>query len=136
MYGTSSVISAGVTSRAESTPQDFADAIRLRSSSIRSSVRATSIPPHSVLTPSSTYWRCDSSVSCVISFEWSTGKMKFDACPVEPPGFGSGPLSSRTRSVQPSRDRWYARLLPTMPQPITTARAEDGASLMGKALRS
>ena len=46
----------------------------------------------------SSYWRTESSVSCVISFEWSTGKMKFDACPVEPPGFGSGPLSSRTRS--------------------------------------
>ena len=92
MYGTSSLISAGVTSRAESTPHDFADAIRRRSSSIRSSVRATSMPPHSVLTPISTYWRCDSSVSWVISFEWSTGKMKFEACPVEPPGFGKRPL--------------------------------------------
>ena len=60
------------------------------------------MPPHSVLTPISMYCRCDSSVSCVISFEWSTGKMKFDACPVEPPGFGSGPLSIRTTSVQPS----------------------------------
>ena len=106
MYGTSSLISAGVTSRAESTPHDFADAIRRRSSSIRSSVRATSIPPHSVLTPISTYCRCDSSVSCVISFEWSTGKMKFEAWPVEPPGFGSGPLSIWTTSVQPSRVRW------------------------------
>ena len=106
MYGTSSLISAGVTSRAESTPHDFADAIRRRSSSIRSSVRATSMPPHSVLTPISTYWRCDSSVSWVISFEWSTGKMKFEACPVEPPGFGSGPLSIWTTSVQPSRVRW------------------------------
>ena len=81
MYGTSSLISAGVTRRAESTPHDFADAIRRRSSSIRSSVRATSMPPHSVLTPISMYWRCDSSVSCVISFEWSTGKMKFEAWP-------------------------------------------------------
>ena len=131
MYGTSSLISAGVTSRAESTPHDLADAIRRRSSSIRSSVRATSMPPHSVLTPISMYWRCDSSVSCVISFEWSTGKMKFDACPVEPPGFGSGPLSIWTTSVQPSRVRWYERLLPTMPQPITTARAFAGNSLMG-----
>ena len=48
MYGTSSLISAGVTSETGSTPHDFADAIRRRSSSIRSSVRATSIPPHSV----------------------------------------------------------------------------------------
>ncbi len=130
MYGTSSLISAGVTSRAESTPHDFADAIRRRNSSIRSSVRATSIPPHSVLTPISTYWRCDSSVSCVISFEWSTGKMKFEACPVEPPGLGSGPLSIWTTSVQPSRVRWWTRLLPTMPQPMTTARALAGRVLM------
>ena len=50
-------------------------------------------------TPSSLYWRTLSSVSSVISFEWSTGKMKFEACPVEPPGFGSGPLSSSMRSV-------------------------------------
>ena len=47
-----------------------------------------------------------SSVSAVISREWSTGKMKFEACPVEPPGLGSGPLSSSTRSVQPSPARW------------------------------
>ena len=63
------------------------------SSCIRSSVRAISIPPLSMNTPRSLYWRMLSSVSSVISFEWSTGKMKFDACPVEPPGFGSGPLS-------------------------------------------
>ena len=106
MYGTSSLISAGVTSDTGSMPQDFAEAIRRRSSSMRSSVRATSIPPHSVKTPISWYWRVLSTVSCVISFEWSTRKMKFEACPVEPPGFGSGPLSSRTTSVQPSRVRW------------------------------
>ena len=63
-----------------------------------------------------------SSVSSVISFEWSTGKMKFEACPVEPPGFGSGPLSIIVRSVTPRRVRWYARLLPTIPAPITTTR--------------
>jgi hypothetical protein len=67
-------------------------------------------------------------VSVVISFEWSTGKMKFDAWPVEPPGFGRGPFSSRTRSVQPSRDKWYAMLLPTMPAPMTTACADDGGA--------
>ena len=33
-----------------------------------------------------------SCVICVITLEWSTGKMKFDACPVEPPGLGSGPF--------------------------------------------
>ena len=130
MYGTSSLISAGVTRRAESTPHDFAEAMRRRSSSIRSSVRATSIPPHSVFTPSATYCRCDSSVSDVISLLWSTGKMKFDAWPVEPPGFGSGPLSISTTPSHPSSVRWYARLLPTMPQPITTARAVEGKVLM------
>ena len=50
MNGTSSLISAGVTSEAGSMPHDFADAIRRRSSSIRSSVRAISMPPHSVKT--------------------------------------------------------------------------------------
>ena len=129
MNGTSCLISAGVTSDAGSMPHDFADAIRRRSSSIRSSVRATSMPPHSVKTSSSRYWRELSSVSAVISFEWSTGKMKFDAWPVEPPGFGSGPLSRSTMSVQPSRARWWARLLPTMPQPMTTARARAGRPL-------
>ena len=38
------------------------------------------------------YWRTLSSVSAVISREWSTGKMKFDAWPVEPPGFGQRAL--------------------------------------------
>ena len=54
-------------------------------------------------TPSSLYWRMLSSVSAVISLEWSTGKMKFEACPVEPPGLGSGPLSISVMSVAPSR---------------------------------
>jgi hypothetical protein len=64
------------------------------------------MPPLVTETPSSSYWRALSTVRAVISFEWSTGKMKFDACPVEPPGFGSGPLSIRTRSCQPSLARW------------------------------
>ena len=135
MYGTSSLISAGVTSDTGSMPHAFAEAMRRRSSSMRSSVRATSMPPHSVKTSISRYCRTLSSVSCVISFEWSTRKMKFDACPVEPPGFGNGPLSRSTMSVHPSRVRWYARLLPTMPQPMTTARAAEGASLMQTGLR-
>ena len=63
-----------------------------------------------------------SSVSIVISFEWSTGKMKFDACPVLPPGFGSGPLSTIVMSLTPRRVRWYARLLPTIPAPMMTTR--------------
>ncbi len=134
MNGTSFFTSAGVTIDTSSIPHAFADDMRRCSSCIRSSVRATSMPPLSVKTPASRYWRTESSVSCVISFEWSTGKMKFDACPVEPPGFGSGPLSSSTRSVQPSSARWPTRLLPTMPAPITTARAvagqEEGVSVM------
>ena len=54
MKGTSSLISAGVT-RCASMSQFFAELIRLRSSSIRSSVRATSIPPQVTLTPISSY---------------------------------------------------------------------------------
>ena len=104
-------------------PHDFADAIRRRSSSMRSSVRATSMPPHTVSTPSSSYWRRLSAVRSVISREWSTGKMKFDAWPVEPPGLGSGPLSIRTRSFQPRRARCPTRQLPTIPAPMTTACA-------------
>ena len=103
--GTFSTTCSGVTSSA-SMPQAFADDIRRRSSSIRSSVRATSKPPDSVKTPISLYWRTLSSVRSVISREWSTGKMKFDAWPVEPPGLGSGPLSIWTMSRQPSRARW------------------------------
>ena len=107
-------------------PQAFAEDIRRRSSSIRSSVRATSKPPDSVNTPISLYWRTESSVRSVISREWSTGKMKFDAWPVEPPGLGSAPLSICTMSRQPSRARWCTRLLPTMPAPMTTTRAVAG----------
>jgi hypothetical protein len=130
MKGTSSFTSAGVSSETGSTPHDFAEDIRRASSCIRSSVRATSIPPDSVKTPSSRYCRTLSSVSAAISFEWSTGKMKFDAWPVEPPGFGSGPLSRRTTSLHPSLVRWYATLLPTIPQPMTTARASRGTVLI------
>jgi len=79
MKGTSSLTSAGVMILVSSIPQAFAEATRRRSSSMRSSVRATSMPPLSVNTPSSSYCRTLSSVSWVISFEWSTGKMKFDA---------------------------------------------------------
>ena len=106
MYGTSSLISSGVTSDTGSTPHALAEDIRRASSCIRSSVRATSMPPDSVKTPSSVYCRTLSAVSAVISFEWSTGKMKFDACPVEPPGFGRGPFSISRRSRQPSLARW------------------------------
>ena len=54
-------------------PHDFPDAIRRLSSSIRCGVRATSIPPLWVNTPSSRYCRTLSSVNSVISFEWSIG---------------------------------------------------------------
>ena len=106
MNGTSSLISAGVTIETRSIPQAWADDMRRCSSCMRSSVRATSMPPLSVNTSRSWYWRMLSSVSAVISLEWSTGKMKLEACPVEPPGLGNGPLSSSTRSRQPSSDRW------------------------------
>src|SRR5918992_3317819 len=55
--------------------------------------------------------------------------MKFDAWPVEPPGFGSGPLSIRTRSFQPRWARWPIRLLPTKPAPTTTTFACAGREL-------
>ena len=48
-------------------PQHSAEVIRRRNSSMRASVRATSTPPHVVLTPSAAYWRWLSSVSIVIS---------------------------------------------------------------------
>ena len=93
---------------------------------MRSAVRATSIPPLWVNTPSAWYCSVLSRVSSIIIFEYSIGKMKLEACPVEPPGFGIGPLSTRTRSRQPSRARWQARLLPTMPAPMSTALARAG----------
>ena len=63
----------------DSIPHDFEAAIRRFSSSIRSGVRATSIPPLWVKTPSSLYCSTLSSVSAVISLEWSVRKMKFEA---------------------------------------------------------
>ena len=72
MNGTSSLISAGVTRRALSMPQFFAESMRRRSSFIRVSVRATSSPPHAVYTSQSRYWRALSTVSAVISLLWST----------------------------------------------------------------
>ena len=125
-YGTSLSISSGVIIDTASTPHDAADDIRRQSSCIRSSVRATSIPPDATNVSRASYCSMLSSVRAVISFEWSTGKMKFEAWPVEPPGFGSGPLSIRSTSLQPSSVRWYARLDPTMPLPTTTARARGG----------
>ena len=79
MNGTISLTSAGVSSRVPSIPHDVDDAIRRLSSSIRSGVRATSMPPVSSYTPSSWYWRALSTVNAVISFEWSVRKMKFEA---------------------------------------------------------
>ncbi len=129
-YGTHAVTCAGVSNSTGSMPHAFDDAIRRLSSSIRSGVRATSMPPHSVKTPSSWYWRTLSSVNAVISLEWSVRKMKFDACPVEPPGFGSAPLSSRTMSRQPRRAKCQAMLLPTIPAPMMTTFARSGSAPM------
>ena len=75
-----------------SIPHAFALDIRRRSSSIRSSVRAISKPPDCVKTPISWYCSTESRVRSVISREWSVRKMKFDACPVDPPGLGSAAL--------------------------------------------
>ncbi len=103
--GTFSATCSGVCSSA-GMPQAMAEVIRRVSSCIRSSERATSYPPDWVNTPSSVYCRTLSRVMSVNSREWSTGKMKFEACPVEPPGLGSGPLSIWTSSRQPRRARW------------------------------
>ena len=111
-------------------PHDLACVVRRRSSIIRSGVRATSMPPLSVNTPRALYCSVESLVSSNIILEYSIGKMKFDACPVDPPGLGIGPLSTRTTSRQPSRARWWTRLLPTIPAPMTTALARAGTSLM------
>jgi hypothetical protein len=86
-------------------PHALAAVQRRRSSCMRASVRATSIPPLCVCTPSAWYCSVLSLVSSIIIFEYSIGKMKFDACPVDPPGLGIGPLSTSTSSVQPSRAR-------------------------------
>ena len=128
-YGTSLFTSPGVTSSA-GMPQALAWLHRRRSSIIRSGVRATSMPPLCVNTPSSSYCAVLSSVSSNIIREYSIGKMKLDAWPVEPPGFGIGPLSTRTRSRQPSCARWCTRLLPTMPAPMMTALARAGVSVI------
>ena len=77
--GTSFCTSAGESSSTGSMPQDVAEATRRFNSSIRAGVRATSTPPLSVKTPSSRYCRTLSTVKAVISLEWSTRKMKFDA---------------------------------------------------------
>ncbi len=47
MNGTIALTSAGVRRRVPSMPHEVADAIRRFNSSIRSVVRATSMPPHS-----------------------------------------------------------------------------------------
>src|SRR5690349_24102520 len=111
-------------------PQALAPVHRRRSSCMRSSVRATSIPPLWVNTPSAWYCSVLSRVSSIIIFEYSIGKMKLEACPVDPPGLGIGPLSTRTTSRQPRRARWWTRLLPTMPAPMMTALAWAGVSRM------
>ncbi len=77
-YGTSSLARAGSMS-SDSMPHERDEAIRRVSSCMRSGVRATSMPPLCVNTPSSWYWAIESSVTAVISFEWSVGKMKFEA---------------------------------------------------------
>src|SRR4029079_14102193 len=61
--------------------------------------------------------------------------MKLDAWPVEPPGLGSGPLSTCTMSRQPSSARWPTTEFPTIPDPITTTFAVVGRSLTGRTLR-
>ena len=91
-YGTIALTSARGRRSSDSIPHERDDAIRRLSSSIRSGVRATSMPPLWVKTPISLYCSTLSAVSAVISREWSVRKMKFEAWPVEPPGFGQRAL--------------------------------------------
>src|SRR5262249_54847397 len=111
-------------------PHALAAVQRRRNSAMRSAVRATSMPPLWVNTPSAWYCSVLSRVSSIIIFEYSIGKMKLDACPVEPPGFGIGPLSTRTRSRHPSRARCQARLLPPLRAPTPPGLAGAGASVL------
>src|SRR5699024_3968944 len=53
--------------------------------------------------------------------------MKLEACPVDPPGSGSAPLSSRTMLRHPSWARWCASEFPTMPAPTMTTSARSGS---------
>jgi hypothetical protein len=69
MNGTRSLTCSGVSISTGSMPHEAAEDMRRASSCIRSSVRATSMPPLSMNTPSSLYWRMLSSVSSVISLE-------------------------------------------------------------------
>ena len=133
MNGTSSFTCAGVSISA-STPQLIAEVMRRSSSFIRSCVRATSMPPESTERSRSRYWFADCTPRSAISLLWSTGKMKFDAWPVEPPGFGNGPLSMRTMSSHPRRLRWPTRQLPTMPAPMTTTLALLGTAVFPTSL--
>ena len=126
--GTFSTTCSGVTSSA-SMPQILALDIRRRSSSIRASVRATSKPPDWVKTPISWYCSTESSVRSVISREWSTGKMKLEAWPVEPPGLGSAPLSIWTMSRQPRSGQVPDQAV------ADDARADDHDSRRGGDLR-
>src|SRR6266487_260013 len=124
-YGTSLRISAGV-SIAAGIPHALAAEQRRRSSAIRSAVRATSIPPLWVKTRSSWYCSVLSRVSSIIIFEYSIGKMKLEACPVDPPGLGIGPLSTRTRSRQPSRARVSLMPLNTANQSVASPLPDAG----------
>src|SRR5690625_7922051 len=72
----------------------------------------------------------ESTVRSVTSLEWSTGNTKFEAWPVDPPGSGSGPLSSWTMSRHPSSARWLTAALPTTPAPMTTMSARSGICAM------
>src|SRR5947209_8403665 len=65
-----------------------------------------------------------------MSLLWSVRKMKFEAWPVEPPGFGSVPFSRSRMSRQPRLARCQAMLLPTMPAPMMTTRACVGTELI------
>ena len=114
-----------------STPNALAIETERRSSSRRSSVKATVIEPQRtkpVATPVSSssvpYNSCEYLANFVMLAVARSCAINPAACQVVPDV--SFFRSSRTTSVQPSFARWYATEHPTMPPPIITALADSG----------
>ena len=130
MKGTFSFTNSGSTSSA-SMPHALALDIRRRSSSIRSSVRAISKPPDSVKTPISWY--------CAHRVEREVGDLpgvvdredEVRRVPGRAAGVGQRPLVDLHDVAPAEPARWWTRLLPTMPAPMTTTLAEVGTVAMG-----
>ena len=109
--GIFSVVSAGVSSSAPSSPYERANPSRRFSSRIRASVVATSIPPTpyqagSPSTSSVVYSATDSWAIRHIIREPLVWNASPGACELEPPVSNNGPWSSTSTSRSPSSARW------------------------------